>query len=147
MSNNFAQYIFSIGFQMVVYPTIWCPYFFSNFDLSRLHFFEITNNFLISNRLNFYQLNSSSVCLSFLQTLKLSITYESLNRHNLYPDLFKKTAYIGITGILNGIEYDLFEDFTNLNILDLILNNLKEFLLGDTRWMKMLNYKILGGTL
>ena len=50
MSNNFAQYIFSIGFQMVEYPKIWCPFFFLNFDLSRLHFFEITNNFLISNR-------------------------------------------------------------------------------------------------
>ena len=62
-TTNFAQQFSTISLQNLKYPNVWCPYFFKDFDLIRLYFFEIINSFLIRNRLNFYQLNSSQVIL------------------------------------------------------------------------------------
>lgn len=143
--TNFFRFAFTISIQNVNYPRIWCPYFFHNFDLSRLYFFEITNSFLIKNRLNFFQLNeSTNVCIKYLRKLEFGIQYESLTKHNLCPDLFMKTLYIGVTGILNGIQDNLFDYFPHLNNIDFIISNLRELFHGGNKWMNGLNVNSAG---
>jgi hypothetical protein len=87
----------------------------------------------MKNQLNFYQLNSSETLLKAIYPLQLTMTYDILNRNNLSPDLFKRIKYLGLTGVLNGIQHDLFKSFTHLKQFDLVLSNLKEFFHMDER--------------
>ena len=141
-STNFLKYFFFIQFQNVNYPEKWCPYFFRNFDLVNLAFSSITNSFLIKNRLNFYELNSTQVYFNFLKILGLSITYDFLDKKSL-SSLFRKVEFLGITGVLTGIELHLFKNFTNLKVITLGLSNLREFFHMGNYWMKNLNLKAM----
>ena len=138
-SPSFFQYFFAIRLKNVNYPRKWCPHFFRDFDLDSLELFDITNSFLIKNRLIFFPTNSSVLYIKYLRLLVLSITYENLDRNNLSPDLFKKIRILGITGVINGIESNLFKDFKNLQIIDLGLSNFKEFFHMGIQWMNSLN--------
>ena len=90
LSSNFAKHVFGMTIYSVYYPSKWCPYFFRDFDLVYLFFSDIINSFLIRNRLNFFYLNSSEIYLRKIISLKIDLTYESLNRNNLTPELFRK---------------------------------------------------------
>jgi hypothetical protein len=142
VSNNFFKHVYSISIQNVKYPKEWCPHFFHNFVLGHLFFFEIANSFLIKNRLNFYQLNSSKVYIKYLFELQFDFTYEELNKNNLSPDLFRNVPYLGIGGVLNGIETRLFEDFQNLKKIEIVISNLKEIFHSGNKWMNYLNLKV-----
>jgi len=138
-SISFLQSFYSIRLENVFYPIKWCPHFFRDFNLFYLTFSGVTNNFLIKNRLNFFQLNSSKIYLKNLRAFILSITYENLNRNNLSPELFRKIQFVDIAGIVNGIESNLFKDFKDLSIINLALSNLREFFHMGNQWMNYLN--------
>jgi hypothetical protein len=137
--TNFAQYVFAIKIQNSFYPSMWCPYFFNNFDLTDFVLLDIKNSFLIKNRLKFNQLNSSNVYLKHLRKLVLGLTYEYLDLSNLSSDLFRKIKYLIIIGVLNGIEPHLFKDFQDLDKINLCISNLKEVYHMGNQWMSYLN--------
>ena len=139
-SLNFFKYFFKILLRNVEYPKVWCPYFFKDFHLAHLFLLDITNSFLIKNRLNFYQLNSSNhTYLKYLVSLQLYLTYESLNRNSLSPELFQKMNMLTIRGILDGIEMSLFQNFRDLRVIDFEIGNLREFFHTGNQWMLYLN--------
>jgi hypothetical protein len=70
------------------------------------------------------------------------MTYETLNKNNLIPDLFRNVQRIGLAGILDGIESDLFLDFQNLKIIDLAISNLRELFHQGNKWMNYLNLNL-----
>jgi hypothetical protein len=136
---HFIKFMYGIRFHQSRYPQKWCPYFFKDFDAVNLVLKEIKNSFLSKNRLNFYQLNTTFVFLKKLYALQLIMTYETLDNKNLSPSLFKNMEYFGVTGVLNGIQSDLFIDFQNLKIIDLAISNLKELFHQGNQWMDSLN--------
>jgi hypothetical protein len=103
-----------IQLRNVNFPKKLCPFLFRNFDVYTLALASITNSFLIKNRLNFYQLNSTKVVLKFLNELIFGLTYESLNTNNLSPVLFRNIKYLSIAGVLNSIDTELFKVFQEL---------------------------------
>ena len=137
-STIFVQNFISFVLQHVKYPEKWCPYFFRNFDLTYLALLDIKNSFLIKNRLNFFMLNSN-IYLKNLKVLLFGITYDSLDRSNLSPDLFRKVKQLGITGVLNGIESNLFKSFVDLRVINIAVSNLREFFHTGNQWMSYLN--------
>jgi hypothetical protein len=143
-TTNFAQYFFSISFKNVNYPRRWCPLFFKDFDLAQLVLDDITNSFLIKNRLNFFDIkNTSNVYLKYLIGLTLSITYERLDSKVLSSSLFKKIAFFDLKGIINGIETGLFSSFQHLKLLNLEISNLRELFHMGNKWMNYLNLNVI----
>jgi len=142
-TTTFAQYFFGIRIYNSLYPRVWCPYFFKNFDLGHLILQDITNSFLFQNRLNFYQINSSSkALLTKLNSLQFYLTYESLSVKNLSPLLFQNIKSVGLGGILNGIQTNLFKDLGYLRSIELAISNLKEFFHFGNKWMIYLNVNV-----
>jgi hypothetical protein len=136
---RFDRYLYGIRIYGVTYPKTWCPYFFKDFDLAHLILLDIINSFLIKNRLNFYNLNSSKVYLEYLFVLELSFIYEHLDEKNLSPDLFHHVKYLSVSGVLNGIQSELFKTFRYLKVIDLGISNLKQLFYGGNKWMNSLN--------
>lgn len=142
MTNNFAQFFTSIFIQNTFYPKTWCPYFFKNFNLSQLILYDITNSFLIKNRLSFFKLNSSEIYLKYFIDLKLILHYEIFDENILNLNLFARIKFLGLKGILNGVQVSLFKEFQKLRDIDMRISNLKELFHGGNKWMKSLNFYI-----
>ena len=96
----------------------------------------------MKNRVNFHQLNSSTIYLKYLLSLQLIMTFEVLDQNNLSPDLFRNVESLGLAGILYGIQVDLFKDFQKLRIIDFAISNLKEFFHLGNKWMNYLNLNV-----
>jgi hypothetical protein len=141
-TSNYLQYFYGITIYDVYYPKKWCPYFFKNFDLAYIVFFDIKNSFLMKNRVNFHQLNSSNIYLKYLLSLQLIMTFEVLDQNNLSPDLFKNVEILGLAGIIYGTQDDLFKDFQKLKIIDFAISNLKYFFHLGNKWMNYLNLNV-----
>ena len=82
---------------------------------------------------------NSNIYLKNLKVLLFGITYDSLDRSNLSPDLFRKVKQLGITGVLNGIESNLFKSFVDLRVINIAVSNLREFFHTGNQWMSYLN--------
>ena len=53
---NFLNSFYIVKFGNVVYPKVFCPLAFKGSNITRIDFADVINSFLITNRLNFYQL-------------------------------------------------------------------------------------------
>jgi hypothetical protein len=141
-SAHFIDSFFGLTLINVKYPRVWCPYFFKNSQLVLIILKDITNSFLIKNQLTFHHLNTSKVALKHLISVQYVLTYVDLNKYNLSPDLFQRVRFLGIGGIVNGIERNLFQSFPNLKSIDMVAGNLREIFHAGNAWMTYLNVNL-----
>ena len=105
----------SIYFSQNIYPPQICPYAFINSNIEQIFFNDITNTFLVKNRLNFINLNNSlnNIEMTKLKLLGLNIYYESLTRSLINPQLFKGLENLMILGNLVTIDTDIQSTLVN----------------------------------
>ena len=121
-----------------------CPYVFINSRLDQLLFDQITNSLIFKNRLQFIQIDENefpSIGLNIEgpESLELNIFFEELTKEILCPQIFRDTKVLQITGSLNKIQTDLFQDFTKIELIFLKLDSLRLFFHQGIEWMSYLN--------
>jgi hypothetical protein len=144
--NMFLNSFYAIYFDTVIYPKKWCPYFFTNTSsISRFLFQDISNSFIKSNRLKFIPLHANSTThiehtqMINLKSVYFSLAYEKLSDEIVSRDLFRRITDLGVTGVLEGIETNLFDTFDRLTCIDIVLSNFKGFFYSGIAWMSNLN--------
>ena len=103
-----------------------------------IKFGAITNSLLTKNQL-FFSSNSYSE-INKLIVLQFDVYYVCLTEQTMDKRLFKNVCELKIYYVLKRISFDLFVYFEHLKNIDLQLDNLKEFLHADTKWMSTLNW-------
>ena len=146
-SQSFLKPFFYIYFIKVTYPDRLCPLIFRNSFLTEIYFGDISNSFLISNRLIFSDLNFDStetfeMYLNYFYSASFDFYKENLTHSILNKNLFKNIYQLNIFGILTDIEVDLFKSFDKLKYLDISISNFKDFFNRGNEWMKFLNKKV-----
>jgi hypothetical protein len=126
----------------VKYSTKTCPYGFLNTALQRLFLDQITNSLIYKNRLEFTEIkhpDAFSLNNLKLNYLILSCTYENITTKLLNKFVFKYLTQLYLTGIISGIETDLFLNFHHLKKLVISTQNMKRLLSQTNKWIKNLN--------
>ena len=139
VSFNFFNLFDVIKLANTKFPTIICPYVFSNnSNIKILYLSHISNSFLLKNRLNFDE--KTRIALNVFKELYLDIKYESLTHKNLNKHLFKQMSLVSVIGVLNEIETDLFASFFFLKNVNFQLENFRQFFHNsNNEWMNVLN--------
>ncbi len=145
-TNTFLNSFYAIYFDTVIYPKQWCPHFFTNTSsINRFLFQDISNSFIKSNRLKFIRLihnnnnNMEQTQMVNLKSVYFSLAYERLSGEMVSRDLFRRITDLGVTGVLEGIEADLFDAFDRLTCIDIVLSNFRGFFYSGIAWMSNLN--------
>ena len=74
-----------------------------------------------------------------LKSVYFSLAYEKLSGEMVSRDLFRRITDLGVTGVLEGIETNLFDTFDRLTCIDIVLSNFREFFYSGIAWMSNLN--------
>ena len=130
----------SIFLLYVKYPEYLCPLIFSNSVINYINFDDISNSFLNKNRLRFTEINNHSGDV-LIRSATLNIKYDSLTTKILNKYVFKYIYDLEINGYLNDIQTDLFSHF-NIKIVDILIDNYRDFFSKGNKWMKYLNNKV-----
>ena len=142
---NFLNSFYIVIFNNIVFPKHICPLAFKGSNITHIEFADVTNSFLRLNLLNFYILNRTQSILSLTKSIKivlLKLIYVKLDENLLSKQLFKYITFLRIHGVLQGIESDLFKEFTVLKNIDFQLDNFKEFFHSGIKWMICLNKNV-----
>ncbi len=138
--SNILSSFSSVYFRQVVYPKQICPLLFRNTQINYFFFTDITNSYLIKNRLIFTKLDiNKKTILSHDISLYLEVNYESLTFDIINLNMFKDVQSIQLLGVLNNIDTLLFKKLTKLKIVLLKIINLKEFFHKGNKWLTNLN--------
>jgi hypothetical protein len=140
-SRNFISSFKSIYFRQTIYSKSICPLIFNQSSLELVYFTDITNSYLIKNKLKFDN-SSQKVTINTLKTVYFELNYERLTLDNFDVNLFKYTQSLFLVGILESIDTDLFSYFKNLKIIDFKINNLDAFFQQGNKWLPFLNSNI-----
>jgi len=139
---NFLNSFYIVKFGNVVYPKVFCPLAFKGSNITRIDFADVINSFLITNRLNFYQLNQTQADASLTKSIKcvfLSVSYEMLDEKILAKSLFKYIYRLVLHGVVYGIDEGTFGEFLVLKNIDFQLDNFREFFHGGLKWLSFIN--------
>jgi len=131
-SNNFFNSYGTFKFSKVIYPVI-CPLMFRNSPVIQMIFGDISNSFIVNNRLSFYPINGTDLNMLHFYLVKFQLSYESLTSVNFIRELFKNIKVLTLSGCLNGIQYDLFKEFKFLKFIELILSTFMQMQICRTR--------------
>ena len=107
-----------------------------------LYLDQITNSLIYKNRLEFIEINKPDYFYlnnNEFNNLILSCTYENITLKLLNKFVFKYVGEIYITGIISGIQTDLFLHFKNLKVMTIGAENLRYLLSNDNKWISYLN--------
>ena len=74
-----------------------------------------------------------------LKSVYFSLAYERLSGEMVSRDLFRRITDLGVTGVLEGIEADLFDAFDRLTCIDIVLSNFRGFFYSGIALMSNLN--------
>jgi hypothetical protein len=119
-----------------------CPFVFTNTQVEELGLSKITNSLIFKNQLEFLDLNETKgfeMNLKKMRYFRLGIFNEDITLKILNKFIFKHMFSLEIIGSINRIEDDLFCSFKQIQILSLILDDLKSFFQNGIEWMKHLN--------
>ena len=141
-SMNFLNSFDSLKLVNTMYPSVICSYAFKESKIKTLIFTHISNSFLLKNRL-YFQDDLNKIEMKMLKTIYFNFMYETLDTKNLNAHLFAYLSEITVSGVLYGIQVDLFSHFFHLKTLDFQLDNLKEFFhASNNQWMASMNGKV-----
>ena len=143
-TSYFLSSFSSLYFRQVVYPQYICPLLFRESNADQIFFTDITNSFLVKNRLRFHNKETSYVDLKarYLFYAYFEIYYESITSDLMSISLFSEVKAIAIVGNLNSIQSDLLSKFKHVNCIQLKISNLKELYHKGNAWMSDLNSRI-----
>lgn len=125
-----------------------CPYVFLNANLQILNLNQFANSFINKNHLEFIDinpenkskpidLNNSNMGLVYMDFAYYDLTLKLMNVH-----VFKHVKFIYISGILTNISNDLFSHFAQIKKINLNLNNLRQLLYANTKWLTSINSRV-----
>ena len=145
-SNDFLfTWFYVIEFVSIKYPQFMCPLVFKSFFLSEISFGGISNSFLSKNRLNFIEIEKDNA-LFFKRVLncQFELKYEVFSTRIMNKYLFKNVNSLVLSGIVNGIEVDMFKHFKFISQVIFFLDNLRAFFHQqcDNKWMIHLNANV-----
>jgi len=145
--SNIITKFKSIYFRQVIYPKTICSLIFRNSSLEIVFFADITNSFLVKNRIRLVDDASNNtrlddVRLKSLKVIYLELSYERLTSSILNVNLFQNVKVLYLIGVLESIETELFANFSHLKSIEFKINNLNEIFHQDTKWMSYLNRNI-----
>lgn len=138
-----SKYLKVLTKKKVLYPSQICPVMFRNRFLFKLVFGDVTNSFLLKNRLNFYETEETRPkvkMLTRLNFLVIDIYYDTLTSSILNYVLFEKLIILRINHVIYDIQVNL-GLFRYLYNIDLDLDNFRQFFhYGSTnKWLSQLN--------
>ena len=145
-TENFFQSFFIIYFRKVIYSEI-CPLIFRNSYAFIIYFGDISNSFLVKNQLKFTNFNFSNEFnlhknpKAFTNVI-FDLNYEFFSENLLNKYLFKNLGKIKFTGLLLGIDGDLFGDYKKLREIFFDIDDYRGFFHRSTNWLKNLNSQI-----
>jgi hypothetical protein len=143
-ADTFFKSFFIIYLRNVFYSEI-CPLMFRNSYAYLMYFGDISNSFLIKNRLKFTNLNLSTdfnMNMVALTKVVFDINYDFLSENMLNKHLFKNIGELKLTGQLLGIESDLLNQFKKLREILFKIEDYRSFFHRSTKWLKNLNGRI-----
>ncbi|CAF0794362.1 unnamed protein product [Brachionus calyciflorus] len=111
-----------------------CPLIFQNSSLQVLKIYGQSNSLIKFNILDFMDLNMKTINSRILevsiQFYKANLTQKTLNKL-----VFKNVEKIQITGLVNFIENNIFEKFSNLIFVYLKIENFQYTLSHNNKWL------------
>ena len=117
-----------------------CPYIFKNSIINALSLNYIRSSYLNENLLEFIKIKNSDDINSDIFHVDFKVYRIQFNDNLLNKDIFKKTKSIDISGILNGIQDDLFKSIDDLKILRIRTENVKNLFAKNNKWLQYLNF-------
>ena len=118
-----------------------CPYVFANTNLQQVAFFQISNSLIYKNQLTFLDINEThqfDLNVNIKKVL-LNLAYEKVSTEIINKHVFKYLQFLDLTGIVYGIQSDLFSHFTKIKLIILNIDNFQEFFQNGLKWMHLLN--------
>lgn len=117
----------------------YCPYFFSNVRVQFLCIAQQTNTFIRINMFSFLNTNRSEIN-SYIGFYRIDLYYLSIDITIVNKDIFSRTRYVYLSGVIDRIQTDLFKYFSFKKIF-FKLKNMREFLHKSTDWLNYLNLR------
>jgi hypothetical protein len=119
-----------------------CPYIFSNANLSLLHIGNLVDSFVVKNLFKFQRnlQNASSTINSVISQLEIRGYGFNLDETIMHPLVFESVERIGSFSSIGSIQIDLFKSFKNLSDIMITEFSLKNFFhrIG-VEWTRCLN--------
>jgi hypothetical protein len=141
-SNNFFNSYGTLKFSKVIYPANLCPLMFRNSPVIQMVFGDISNSFIVNNRLSFYPINGTDLNMLHFYFVSFQLSYERLTSVNFNRELFKHIEVLTLSGCLNGIQHDLFKEFKFLKFIDFQIDNFQQFFHTGNKWMNFVNFYV-----
>jgi hypothetical protein len=117
-----------------------CPYIFKNSIINALSLGDIRSSYLNENLLAFIKIKNLNDLNSDIFHVDFKVYRIQFNDNLLNKDIFKNTKSIDISGILNGLQDDIFKSIENLKILRIRTENVKYLFAKNNKWVKYLNF-------
>jgi hypothetical protein len=139
--NNFISNsnIFFLNLNAFFSPKT-CPLIFYNSHIKSTSFNYLTSSFVRKNILSFTQLNSnlsiinSTILQADFSLYRLNFDLNLFNQH-----VFKKTTKLDLNGIIYSIQTDLFKYFTQIKLIRLRSQHVKQLFARNNEWLESLN--------
>ena len=140
-ANAFFYLFRSAVFTKVKYPAFLCPNVFNGSLLLHVVFNGVTNSFLNKNVLRVISLEHVAKLdnMNFIRSMSVELVYHELGESILNEQMFKNVKIVAISGVLNRIEPPTLLANFKLNVLQLNIENLGDFLHRGTAWIRFLN--------
>jgi hypothetical protein len=146
--TKWINYLFS-GFSTIIdysnqYLNPICPFLFKNTKLQYLKINWNSVSLIDKNEFSILKLNdkeekkielNSNILNLEMLIYRTSLTNKILNKH-----VFKQLNMLQVSGIINSIQFDLFKDFKNLQLLIIRMQYIKNIFIKKNNWIKYLNY-------
>lgn len=117
-----------------------CAYYFQNNQIKKIVFNEMSNTFIRSNFLTFYDCHSNHT--NFSSTIKyaeITVFYLKIDTSIFEKQLFRNLNSLTIGGILNEIDGSIFETLNKLRYVKFALLKMSKFLSSNPDWMEYIN--------
>jgi hypothetical protein len=136
--NFFGMIDFLFVYSEVFYTDI-CPYVFMDTPLKALRLYQISNSLIFQNKLRFLKINATDLNVRNLYSLDLNVVYFEINSDLLNEYVFRNVQSLHITGIVHGIQSDLFDLFKDIRLVFLRVDNYETFFHSGLKWINSLN--------
>lgn len=122
----------------ITYSEKTCPIIFHNAFINVLNIEDLASSLIKYNKLEFLPLELKNLNSSVFQ-LNINIYHYDINRKFLNEDVFKELKTLDINGAINLIESDLFKAFSNLGMIRIKTEHLRNIFVRNNKWLDSLN--------
>ncbi len=136
--NFFGMIDFLFVYTDVIYTDI-CPYVFMDTQLKALKLYQISNSLIFKNNLRFLKINATDLNVRSLYSLDLNVIYFEINSDLLNEYVFRNIQSLHLTGIVYGIQSDLFDLFKDIRLIFFRVDNYETFFHSGLNWINSLN--------